>query len=828
MKKFLVLLLMGLFFCPAVAQATKPTIIYSSIPPDDGTVGVYYSYLLNASGTAPISWSVVGGNLPPGLKLTGPAISGTPTTAGVFSFTVTASNYEGSDSKQMNISISSYKSPVITTSSLPECAQGKACSYTLKATGSEPISWFVSSGGLPPGLSLNQGTGVISGTPMAVGTFNFMIEARNKEGSDQKLLSARIVYTPSLSSAGFLPRGCVGESYLGKLFMNGGDNGATPRSWLISSGSLPPGLTLNHGTGVISGTPTAGYISDFTAKVITDVGDATESCRIYIDVPEPPIIDPSYACQHSDCVVGRNYSCTLRVSNWSLPAISWSVAGGALPPGLSLASSGEISGTPTAAGTFNFTVKAENRVGSGTMTMSITATALPKITTSSLPEGKGGEAYSHTLAASGTPPISWSVVREVVRDGGYVSGGIPLTIRVELPGLPSGLRLDTNTGVISGIPTELGSFVVTIEARNNTGSDQKTLTIVIQGDPALIRLDLPSGTVGQYYEYVLNRRGTLIWSAAHLPPGLSLAGNGDIYGVPREAGFFVISLYGQGQGTRIDKELGITIMDPFNITTSSLPGGTVGVAYSQSLSASGAAPISWSVAGGALPPGLSLASSGEISGTPTAAGTFNFTVKAQNNVRSDTKDMSISIMGIVPMITTSSLPVGTVGVAYSQSLSASGIAPISWSVAGGALPPGLSLASSGEISGTPTAAGTFNFTVKAQNRVGSDTKDMSINIVTLNRSIIDSSKIDNMTPVPVGPIPIDSKLKNININLEKIVVPTSPIIDNNQKNIAPTPMDDNLKKIAPTPTIIAPAVIDNNQKKMAPTPTITTPAAGVP
>jgi len=160
--------------------------------------------------------------------------------------------------------------------------------------------------------------------------------------------------------------------------------------------------------------------------------------------------------------------------------------------------------------------------------------------------------------------------------------------------------------------------------------------------------------------------------------------------------------------------------------------------------ATGDTPIMWSVEAGSLPNGLSLSTAGVISGTPTTADTFNFTVKAINAAGNNTKALSIVIgasggTGTAPTITTATLPNGTVGTAYSQTLTATGDTPITWSIETGSLPsglpPGLSLSTAGVISGTPTTADTFNFTVKATNATGNDTKALSIvinNILPFN------------------------------------------------------------------------------------------------
>ncbi|HXG65578.1 MAG TPA: Ig domain-containing protein [Blastocatellia bacterium] len=177
------------------------------------------------------------------------------------------------------------------------------------------------------------------------------------------------------------------------------------------------------------------------------------------------------------------------------------------------------------------------------------------------------------------------------------------------------------------------------------------------------------------------------------------------------------------------------------ITTTSLPGGTVGVSYSATLAATGGvAPYTWSVISGSLPAGLSLNSStGVISGTPTSAGTANFTAQAtdaQNPADTDSRALAITINPPPPAslnITTTSLPNGRRGTAYSQTLQATGgVTPYVWSIASGSLPPGLSLNSAtGTISGTPTKRGTWSFTARvrdSQATPATDTQALSIKI----------------------------------------------------------------------------------------------------
>jgi hypothetical protein len=176
-----------------------------------------------------------------------------------------------------------------------------------------------------------------------------------------------------------------------------------------------------------------------------------------------------------------------------------------------------------------------------------------------------------------------------------------------------------------------------------------------------------------------------------------------------------------------------TLATPTIITASPLPEGEVGVAYSQTLTASwGTSPYNWSIDSGTLPAGLSL-SGATISGTPTTAGgptTITFQV-TDSLGRTATKDLSFTILEALTITTASPLPEGEVGVAYSQTLTASGgTSPYRWSIASGSLQASLWL-SGATISGTPTTgSGPTTITFQVTDSLGrTATKDLSFTIL---------------------------------------------------------------------------------------------------
>jgi chitinase len=172
---------------------------------------------------------------------------------------------------------------------------------------------------------------------------------------------------------------------------------------------------------------------------------------------------------------------------------------------------------------------------------------------------------------------------------------------------------------------------------------------------------------------------------------------------------------------------------PSITTPPSLPAANAGQSYSYSLTATGAPPITWTLTGGALPVGLALSSSsGVISGTPSSVGTSIFTVQASNPAGSATRQftLQVNVTTAVPVIiSTSPLPEASLGSSYSQQLTATSTSPITWTLRAGELPLGLGLESStGIISGTPSSAGTFIFTVQARNIAGSATRQFKLNV----------------------------------------------------------------------------------------------------
>ena len=445
--------------------------------------------------------------------------------------------------------------------------------------------------------------------------------------------------------------------------------------------------------------------STFTVRV-TDASNQSASAPLQIMVSAPPAPTISTTSLPTG-TVRQAYAATLAASGGK-PPYAWTVSAGTLPAGLSLAADGAISGTPTTAGVSPFTVRVtDSATQSSTRQLQITINAppAPNITSSTLPAGTVGQPYSATLAATGgTPPYSWTA-----------SGGT----------LPEGVSLGAN-GAVSGTPIAVGNFTFTAnvtDAANQSSTRQLQITI---NPPALTisTSSLPGGTVGQSYARSLTASGgtpPYAWavSAGTLPAGLALAADGAISGTPTTAGASTFTIRVTDAASQsATRQLQITISAPAapSISTNALPAGTVGQAYTGTLTATGGTPpYTWTASAGTFPQGLTLNANGSISGSPTAAGTFDFTARVTDSAsQSATRQLQIRVNApAVPSISTTTLAPGTVGQAYTGSIAASGgTPPYSWTASAGTFPQGLALGANGAISGTPTTAGSFDFTAR--------------------------------------------------------------------------------------------------------------------
>lgn len=349
--------------------------------------------------------------------------------------------------------------PQISTSSLPNAVLSRAYSATIQIADHRGGT-FAIAGDLPAGLTLNASTGVISGTPAKVEKKEFTVGFRDAAGRVvTKALSITVDETYLITSIK-LPSWTVSHSHSTTL------KAKIPGTWSIPVHLLPRGFAFDPATAVISGT---GFESGTTTFPVTFTGTngLTETRNLSITVLPDGAPEISTASVPG-ATVGIPYSATLgTVGNRNG---TWTVVGGSLPAGLSLSGGGTISGTPTMPNwtpngapsfTVRFTQTGPHVPGndSQVLTIQVDPNSAPSIGIATLPQGKVGQGYAATLSTVSSRQGTWEIT----------SGG-----------LPAGLKLDADTGAISGAPTTAGSSTFTVKFTALNGqSDSETFTIKV-------------------------------------------------------------------------------------------------------------------------------------------------------------------------------------------------------------------------------------------------------------------------------------------------------------------------------------------------------------
>lgn len=474
------------------------------------------------------------------------------------------------------------------------------------------------------------------------------------------------------------------------------------------------------------GTMAVFYVTGPTTLATTYQSASNQLQTLFFEVPVPLANNstPTLACASSSGQAGTSYSSAL-VANGGVSPYLFSVAGGALPPGLFLnPSAGTITGVASTSGSFSYTAQAVDSSGNSatntvtsacSITISQPVTPLALVCPANL-TGQVGVSYSSALVASGgTGNYSYSLA----------AGSI----------LPSGLTLNASTGFIAGTPLLPGSVTFTGKVTDTGDSAlapvSATCGISIVGPPSANCVSI-SAVQGRAITPVTvtgsnGAGGSYTFSATGLPAGLSMASNGTISGTPTVTGTFpyIVTVTDRNGNT------GTTTCSSVTVTTAPTPLtlvcassiGQVSVPYSGPLVAGGGSGnYAFSITGGSLPLGLSLnTSTGLISGTPTSAGTFSFTARVV-----DTTDSVLAPATSTCGITVAAVPSTTCAVISATQGVA--ITPVTLSGANGAggtytftatgLPSGLVMSTSGTISGTPSVNGTFSYTVRVADRNG--------------------------------------------------------------------------------------------------------------
>jgi uncharacterized protein YhjY with autotransporter beta-barrel domain len=524
-------------------------------------------------------------------------------------------------------------------------------------------------------------------------------------------VSIAAAVSPITVSPASMPAPSFGVAYNQILSATGG---TAPYTFVLSSGALPGGLSFSGAT--VSGTPNQAGTFNFSFTV-TDSASVTTTKSYSLVVAQPTIV----IGQPASAVINVPYSYTLSSTGGNAPYTYTLHAGSSLPPGLSLNSSGVLSGTPTTLGAYSVQVESQDSSGS---------------------PGPYANITTLTINVVNQPPTAGPVSATVA----YNSTSNPITLNITGPtatGVAVGTAPAHGTATASGTsitytPTTgyAGPDTFTYTASNGAGSSTPANVTITVSPPTIVYAPTnpPSGTVGVAYSQSLASASggaspyTYTIASGALPAGLTLAANGTLSGTATAAGTFTFAVKATDSSsgpaapfTKTTANLSLTIAGPtITLAPGTLPGGTVNTPYSQTITASGGtSSYTYAVTSGTLPTGITLTTAGLLSGTTTQAGSFPITITATDSTTgtgpfSKPQAYTLTIAGPTITIAPASIPNGTVGTGYSQTLSAAGgTAPYTFSTTPANLPAGLSLDASGTLSGTPTTAGDYTFSVIA-------------------------------------------------------------------------------------------------------------------
>lgn len=345
------------------------------------------------------------------------------------------------------------------------------------------------------------------------------------------------------------PNGFVGQPYYFD-FQPEDNQGCSPYKWSVDSGAFPPGLSISSDDGIVTGTPTQVGTYQFFLELQSCAGNTTQG-QFTITIEQKLTITSNSPLP--DGAINQPYA-PVQLTATGGTVSSWSIQSGSLPAGVTLSSAGVVSGTPTAAGTFEFVALAQGGGKSDTKRLRLTVTA-PLVL-----GGPGGvppksEPVGRTTKVGA--PFSWAVMA--------TGGSAPYTYSALDP-LPGGIVLGKD-GSLTGTFTTAGKSLVRFRVTDAKGAtDDLQVSFVVKALLAFATGPAPRpGAVGKAYSWQVPVTGvskirTFLASGAY-PPGLSLdEATGVLSGTPLKAGSYRIKVWVLGDpGTQISKSFTIKV-----------------------------------------------------------------------------------------------------------------------------------------------------------------------------------------------------------------------------------------------------------------------------
>ncbi len=576
---------------------------------------------------------------------------------------------------------------VITTPPiLPGTLMNHAYSETLQtANGKGALSWTIAAvgGQFVDGLTIDRSSGVLSGTVAFGGTAGFVATVTD---SSTPPFTARKTFTVTAYAPLQSPPPqsfSIGQYQgLSTVFMPP-LAGVPPLTYVVSGGSLPGGVRLNGQSGQFTGGALA--LGNYAATVtIQDSFSPPEVASAQINFQ---VLPPTLQIANSlppTMLLNRPFSGKI-VAMGGIPPYHFVLAGGAMPPGLSAIDpqGGQVSGTPTTTGNYFIAVN---------------------VTDSSSPP----QTVSNNYSINVSPPVGRN---DTIATATLIHGSVSATISPYIDP-PNGAPLPADNDYYKVVSLSGATVHVETLAQRFYGNDPlDTVIEIVDGNGARqSSCRQPGDTTTNFSSPCIND------DIGGSSPSLDSALDYKVSGAPSTATTFYIHVLDWRGDARADMRYNLQVsgaVEPLVVQTNSVAAANRMLPYTQQLTAGNAVgAVSWSVIGGSLPPGITLAPSGVLSGSATTDGTYAFTLQAtDSSTPPQTASAAESILVVEPLkITSPSVwPDACVNKPYSFTVQATGGAPpIQWGFVSTSFWPGFSLdQSTGTFSGSATIAGTF-------------------------------------------------------------------------------------------------------------------------
>jgi uncharacterized protein YhjY with autotransporter beta-barrel domain len=758
-----------------------------AVPSTTLTVGVLatpFTPVTASGGTGTLSYALSGGTLPTGLTFstTTGQISGTPSTAlATTTFTVTVTDQTTptpqTSSKTFSLTVNTVLTTTQAVPSTTLTVGSAATPFTpVTATGGVgTLSYALSGGTLPTGLSFSTTTGQISGTPsttLATTTFTVTVTDQTTPTPQTSSKTFNLTVNPALTTVQAVPSTTLITTVAATPFTPVTASGGTGTlSYALSGGTLPTGLNFSTTTGQITGTPTTTLATTtFTVTVSDQTTPTPQSSSKTFNLTVNAVLTTAQAVPSTTLTVGSAATpFTPVTASGGAGTLSYALSGGTLPTGLNFSTTtGQITGTPsTALATTTFTVTVTDQTtptaqtSSKTFSLTVNAalTTVQAVPSTTLTVGSAATPFTPVTASGGTGTLSYAL-----------SGGT----------LPTGLNFSTTTGQITGTPTATlatTTFTVTVTDQTTPTAETSSKTFSLTVNPALTTVQavpstiLTTGVAATPFTPVTASGGTgtlsYALSGGTLPTGLNFSTTtGQISGTPTTTlatTTFTVTVTDQTTPTpqTSSKTFSLTVNAPLT-TTQAIPSialtvGSPATPFTPVTAAGGTGTLTYALSGGTLPTGLNFSTTtGQITGTPStplATTTFTVTVTDQTTPTAQTSSKTFSLT-VNPSLTTvqavpsTILTAGSATTPFTPVTASGGTGTLSFALSGGTLPTGLNFSTTtGQISGTPTTAlatTTFTVTVTDQTTPTAQTSSKTFNL-TVNAALTTVQAVPSTT-----------------------------------------------------------------------------------